>query len=481
MNETSLTFVGLNVLFAALFVAGARAVLGRRGSPILWAFVLVTLLFVYLLPTQEYSIDVGADMLLLSHLLLVAYLMTVMFVARAHTGRMDQLAPRIHEVPNKIIAAAIIGWLAVRAYLIVMYGPAALMFSRAQVFDTDGLVVFSSWGVALSSITTLLLMGVFSVAVIRHAGGGRGQSTVFWLGILAMLALILVTNESPIGSRRLLLVLGALWFSVAWVRSGLPVWVWVLRHSARLAVGAVLVAALAVYYQNVRNNDFTEILAAGAPGELVAATVKFATTLTPEREREEVQHLRSGPFDFFAKVVAVWVMDGRSTDGDAIGVSLAMVVPKALYPGEKPIGDVDDVLLECLHIYPSMPALHIDYPTSLPAIGVADFGPIGVFLLGIVLGLGFVAVGFLMQSVGGNPLAVLIVLGLSVELIGSQEAGLTAILSGLRDSVVALLFILPIGWFWRRISGQIRARKRCEIKIALPAGDASQGIRGRGA
>jgi len=479
MNETSLTFVALNLLFAALFVGAAHAVLGRRGSPILWAFVLVTLLFVYLLPTQGYSIDVGADVLLLSHLLLLAYLMTVMFVARAHTGRMDQLAPRIHEVPNKIIAAAIIGWLAVRAYLLVVYGPAALLFSRSQVFETGGLVVFSSWEVALSGITTLLLMGVFSVAVIRLAGGGRGQSTVFWLGILAMLVLILVTNESPIGSRRLLLVLGALWFSVAWVRSGLPVRVWVLRHSAGLAVGAVLVAALAVYYQNVRHNDFTEILVADAPGELVAATVKFATTLTPEREREDVQHLRSGPFDFLAKVVDVWVNDGRSTDGDAIGFSLAMAVPKTLYAGEKPIGDVDDVLLERLHIYPSMPFLNIDYPTSLPAIGVADFGPIGVFLLGIVLGLGFVAVGFLMQSVGGNPLALLIALGFSVQLIGSQEAGLTAVLSAVRDCLVALVFILPIGWFWRRISGQIRPRKRCGIKIALQQGDDSHGISGK--
>jgi hypothetical protein len=395
--------------------------------------------------------------------------------------RIDELALRVRAVPNGVIAVVLAAWLAVRAYLLVVYGPAALMFSRSQVFETGGLVVFSSWEVALSGITTLLLMGVFSVAVIRLAGGGRGQPTVFWSGILAMLVLILVTNESPIGSRRLLLVLGALWFSVTWVRSGLPVRVWVSRHRARLAVGAVAVAALALYYQNVRNNDFTEILAADIPGELVAATVKFATTLTPEREREDVQHLRSGPFDFFAKVVDVWVNDGRSTDGDAIGFTLAMAVPKALYPGEKPIGDVDDVLLERLHIYPSKPFLNIDYPTSLPTIGVADFGPIGVFLLGIVLGLGFVTVGFLIKSVGKDPLALLIALGFSVQLIGSQEAGLTAILSSIRDSVVALLFILPIGWFWRRISGQIQPRKRCGIKIALLAGDDSQGIRGRGA
>jgi len=101
-----------------------------------------------------------------------------------------------------------------------------------------------------------------------------------------------------------------------------------------------------------------------------------------------------------------------------------------------------------------------------------------VFLLGIVLGLGFVAVGFLIKSVGGNPMALLVALGLSVQLIGSQEAALSSIVSAVRDSVVALLLTLPTGWFWRRISGQIRSKKRCKMKIAWTAGDERQAIKG---
>lgn len=478
MDQTSLLFVGMNVLFGALFVICARAVLGRRGSPILWAYVAVTLPFVYLLPVQEYSFDVGTEVLLLSHLLFLAYLLTVLLAARAHLGRIDELAWRVGAVPDGVIAAVIVGWLAVRAYLIVSYGPAALMFSRAQVYQSSGLVEFSTWDVALSGITTIALMGVFAVVVIRHAAGGRGPSVFVMMVTMAMVALVVVTNESPIGSRRLLLALGALWFSVALMSSGMSLPAWVGRHGVRLALVAAVVAVLAVYYQNVRNNDFTQILSATRPGDLVAATVRFATTLAPEQDREEVQHLRSGPLDFFAKVVDVWVMDGRSADGSATALSFAIAVPKALYPGEKPAGDVDEVLLERLDIYPSKPFLSIDYPTSLPAIGVADFGPAGVLLAGFVLGLAWVVVGFLIRAFGRNPLALLIVLGSAVQLIGSQEAALSSILSTLRDAGIALLAILPIGWLWLRISRHIRALRASRIQIGVAASDRVPGIGG---
>jgi hypothetical protein len=423
---------------------------------VLWAYVWVTLLFVYLLPVQEYSLGVGADVLLVSHLLMLVYLLTALLVARAHAGRTHELVGYARAVPNRVVTAVIIGWLAVRAYLIAVYGPAALMFSRRQVVESAGWVEFSSWEVALSSITTMALMGVFGALVIRHASGGRGHSAFSTVVTIAMLVLTVVTNESPIGSRRLLFVLGALWFSVMWIRSRLSVRALVRRHSARLALAAVLVATLAVYYQNVRDNDFTEILTASEPGELVAATVKFATTLDLRQDREERQYLRSGPLDFFSKVVDVWVTEGRSTKGNATAFSFAIAVPKALYPGVKPVGDVDDILFGHLNIYPAKPFLSVDYPTSLPAIGVADFGPVGVVLAGIVLGLAFVGAGYATRLFGRNSFVFLVALGFGVQLIGSQEAGLTAILSASRDSAVALLLVLPLGWAWRQILAQIR-------------------------
>jgi hypothetical protein len=453
MDLPSLAFVGLNVLFAVLFAIGARAVLGRRGSPMLWAYVLVTLLLFYLLPVQDYSLDVGEVVLVVSHLLLLLYLLAVLLVARAQSVRLDELSWRVHAVPNRVFFVVIVGWLAVRAYLIAMYGPAGVNFSRLGAFELYGRVVFSSWEVALSSITTMALIGVLGAVVIRHAAGGRNHSAFSMAVALLMLVLIIVTNESPIGSRRLLLVLGALWLTVAWTRSGLSVRAWVRRHSARLALMLVLVAALAVYYQSIRSNDMTEILIARDPGELVVATVKFAATLAGEQDRDEVHHLRSGPFDFFSKVVYVWLVEGRGSKGDATALSFAMAVPRALYPGEKPVGDVDDILFEHLGIYPSRPSLNVDYPTSLPAIGVADLGPLGVLPVAIVLGLAFVGVGCAMRRFGRNWFAFLIAFGFGVQLIGSQESGLTAILSAFRDAVVALLLIVPIGSVWRRCIG----------------------------
>lgn len=439
VETVNFTFVLLNMLFGGILLTWARLVLGRHGSPILWAYVIMTIVFVYAMPQQEYSIAVPLEVLLLSHLLMLLFHAIVLLLARILAPALQDLRSAALTVPPGAFFVVAGAWLLWRLWLVFAYGPAALMFSRAEYFLAIGQVEFSTWEVALSSITTLLLIGAIAHLVVRHAVGHRSRSLLPHVAAAAILVIIVLTNESPIGSRRLLLFLAALWVSVNWLHSGLAPIRYLAKHAKAAPLLLLLLGGLVTYYQHVRNNDFSEILAASKPSEVIDATLKFLTTINGEVEESEVHYLRSGPFDFFAKVVHASVIGGKSSNGEAISFSTALAVPKALYPGAKPVGDVDEVLLNHLEIYPAKPFLQIDYPTSVPAIGVADFGAIGVMAAGLFFSGCLVACNWMLRRTKTVPFAPLLMLGLFVQLVGSPEIGLTSVLSSLRDTVVVLL------------------------------------------
>lgn len=442
LESANITYVVLNAVFGLALLAVARLALGRRGSPILWAYVIVTIVFVYALPVQEYSTNLTLEVVLLSHLLMLPFFATVLFLARTHTMKMKDLGSVIMNVPSWAFFVVAGAWLLWRLQLIWMRGPGALMFSRAQYSVSFGILELSTWEVALSSITSLLLMGGMALLVVCHAAGQQGRSRLGYFVAVAMLAVVILTNESPVGSRRLLLILAALWFRVSWVCSGLSLTAYIAKHAKKAGVLVLLMVSLAVYYQHIRNNDFSRILDASSPGEVLAATLQFVTTMNADAEGNEVKYLRGGPFDFFAKVVDASVAEGKSTNGEATLFSLALAMPKAVYPGVKPVGDVDEVLLEHLGIYPTQAFLQVDYPTSLPVIGLADFGPVGVIGAGAVLGACFIFVSWWLRWTRSVPFAPFLMLGLFIQLMGSQETGLTAILSAPRDAAVAVLVLV---------------------------------------
>lgn len=436
------TFLALNLAFAALFAASARVLLGRGTNPFVWTFVLMNLVFVYGLPVQEYSTHIGPDILLLSHLLMFAYLLTVLLVAGSVGGRLKNRVDYCVGVSGTAIGLTILSWLAVRAYLVYQYGPGALLLVRAQLLESLDLPILSSVDAALASMTTLLLLGAFAAVTIRHASRTSDLSLPGVGAVLLMLPLIVVTNESPIGSRRLILVLALLWVAVAWAQSGRSIRTWLRRRGGRVALAGTILIILATYYQLVRQNDLSDVLQAKTPSEVVSGIVKFATTLESAVDDPEIDYLRSGPLDFFASVVSVVLTEGKSSNGAATALSLAISVPRALFPGEKPVGDVDQVLEQFLGIYPDKPYLFIDYSTSLPAIAVADFGPLAVIPAALLLGLSFATFGRALQWVKQIPLALLVLFGLGVQLAGSQEAGLTSLVSAMRDCGLAAFLLM---------------------------------------
>ena len=442
MSLATFAFISANVAFAAIFMITARLLLGRRTNPLLWAYVIVTVLFVYTLTEQEYSSGVGMDFLLLSHVLMFAYLGVFLLVARKRSGTLHDLIDAVSAVPNQAIALVIGAWLTMRLYLIVSYGPAGLMFSRSMVVQSAGYIEMSSLDVALASITTIFLLGAFFVVTMRLATGQAWRSPLQTVAAAIALVLMILTNESPVGSRRLLLVLTALWLAVIWLRSGGSALIWIKRHLTRLAIALAVVAGLSFYYQHIRHNDPSEILAATGVSDLLKATANFLFSFNTILEETDTQHLRSGPFDFFARVVYASVVDSTSSQGEATTFSLALAIPRTMYPGEKPVGDVDEVLLQAFEINPQRPVLVIDYPTSLPAIGVADFGLLGVVPAAFLLGACFTAVGQALRFVKRFTLTAFPVFGCSIILICSQEGGLTAIVAAMRDAGVAICVIL---------------------------------------
>lgn len=458
-EDLNLFFLSLNVIFGVLLLAWARLVLGRNGSPILWAYVIVTSVFMYALPGQEYSINTAPEVLLLSHLLMWLFHATILPLARAHTPRLKDLCALAMSGPTWVFFVVAGAWLLWRLQLIYIHGPTALMFSRTQVSQSTGISEFSTLEAAVSSITTLLLMGGMAFLVISHAAGQRRRSPLVYFTAAAVLVTIVLTNESPIGSRRLVLVLAALWLGVNWLRSELSVARYIAKHAKQIVTLIVLMGGLTVYYQHIRNNDFSKILAASSPWEFVMATMEFAAPMNAYGDESEVHYLRSGPFDFFARTLDVTLVEGKSTSGEAILFSLVIAVPKILYPGVKPVGDIDELLLDRLEIYPAKPFLQIDYPTSLPAIGVSDLGPIGVIGAGAVLSSSFAFVGWLLRRTRAVPVAPILALGLFVQLIGSQEGGLTAIVSSLRDALIALMFLVVFHKVGKLLRGLGRASR----------------------
>ncbi|RMG87723.1 MAG: hypothetical protein D6712_05125 [Chloroflexi bacterium] len=457
MELGSWKFIILNLFFSSILLIFARFMLDLRRGAILWSYVLVSIVFVYLLPVQQYSEHVSLDIILLSHILYILYLIIVIIISRDYICHLEEIILITRNIPSGVMAGTICGWLALRFYLIAKYGAAALMFSRVQLTQGAGVVEFASWEVALSHITTLMLLGLFVTLTIQHAVRGGEGLGFFIIVTLIMLVVVVVTNESPIGSRRLVLVLAVLWSSVSWAYSGLPITGWIRKKRNIIILLTIIFSSLSIYYHKIRGNNYTELLEARGGGEFVRALSKFATTFETAEDGEMVHFLRSGPFDFFVRVVDTWISEDKSSGGAASAFSLAIAVPKALYPGEKPVGDVDEVLLERLEIVPPTPFLYIDYPTSLPAIGVADFGPVGVVMAAIVLGTSYILAGLFIKILSRNHFLFLIVLGLFIELIGSQEAGLTSILSSLRDSFVAIMFFLPLYLIFRNIKDRINS------------------------
>ena len=107
------------------------------------------------------------------------------------------------------------------------------------------------------------------------------------------------------------------------------------------------------------------------------------------------------------------------------------------------------LLLNKLAIIPPYPVLSIDYPSSVAAIGFADFGAIGVVLAALLVGSLFRLYWAALNHLARWPLAYIALISALLQLAISQEAGLTAILATGRDVLLFSALYVPLSFFFR--------------------------------
>lgn len=463
MSVTSPTFVVLAALFAAVAVTFGLAILRGKRNPFLFAYLGGHVAFVYGLPIQEYSTRVSVEMLLAGHLLLLCFTVIALAVAsggvRSNDERPLQYAQRI---PLGVVIAMCIAWLLVKAWLLLRYGPLAFAFLSAETREFGSLPL-ATWELLLNSFAGLLLPGAFALFVMRHALGHASGAAALGVVVVTFLAFV-ASGESPVGARRLILVLALLWLATAWLRHRLHFLAWLRGYWQPVTVALLVVLGLSTYYQSIRNNLANEAIAEDLlSGDGVRFLQGFARFLQPQLttdgDVESAQFLRTGPLDFYLKVADTVLSKGRSSGGAATAFSLAIVVPKALYPGEKPVGDVDDVLHARFGLEPSRPFVSIDYSTSIAAIGIADFGAVGVLLAAMLVGGLFRAYWLGLKYLGRWPLVCVALTSGLMQLAISQEAGLTALLSTMRDVLLFAALYLPL-------HGLVSAARRLTVVAA---------------
>ena len=118
-----------------------------------------------------------------------------------------------------------------------------------------------------------------------------------------------------------------------------------------MVAALLILIGLSAYYQSIRNNLAHETIASDVLSQDPSRFVHgFARFFIPQVDStngtEAAEFLRTGPLDFFLKVVDVVTNQDESSGGESTLFSIEMAVPKALYPGEKPVGDVDEVTLK---------------------------------------------------------------------------------------------------------------------------------------
>lgn len=451
----TLSYVILAAVFGAITTMFCFAVLRRRDQPFLYCYAVIQLAFCYGLLVQQYSFDVSLEITAFAHLLFLFSFVIVLLTGAVGTRRAstDVLAG-VASVPVRALIAAAIVYLAFQAWLVVRYGATVLAVARLNPEDLLELNL-SFWEVLLSSALRIALIGVLAIAAIRHAMGRRIGA--FAAVLLAIIAIAFVSfGESPIGARRLIIFLAVLWIVTAWMGRGGEFLCTLRRRIGKVVTVCLAAVALSIYYQAIRNNLGRDAAMAadvlsGEPTRIARGLGRFLLPVASD-DPADVSFFRPGPLDFFIKVVDARVKEGRSTDGEASGLSLALAVPKALYPGVKPVGDVDDVLLAGLEIIPSVPFSQIDYPTSIAAIGMADYGISGVVLLSVVVGLLFRLYWLALGAASRKALVTIVLVGALVQIGASHEAGLTSLIANARDVVLFASF----GWFLAFAGGVVR-------------------------
>ncbi|MET7876535.1 hypothetical protein ABZS52_06305 [Micromonospora profundi] len=252
-----------------------------------------------------------------------------------------------------------------------------------------------------------------------------------------------------------------------------------LRPSRRqVALMVVIVAAFTALISSTRAVAGREVFDAGAgSGQRVEALLDGATSIHTAQSREAITNDVIYRFDgntFGALVFDSLRGAGQPVGSETIGNNLAMLVPSFLSPQKLQNRSLEQRSEEAYIDSAHGLSQYVDWlPTILGSV-VAYYGPVGLLLIALLLGLGFgAAEAFALRSM--STVRVVFAMGLG-QCALQYGSGPQTVITTLRMVVVLVLLMAAVAWLRRhqaarttvpgRIGGGVGGRQQPRHRAA---------------
>ena len=440
--RTGAVFIPTHLLFLAMFVPGLH--LANLVSD----------------PDRTWQ----GDYYMAAHLSWMAYAWGVYLMAVG--GRRLLLSDRslvdqVRGINDNWIAGAFLAWIALKLYLIAKYGILAFATYRELAGPDESLFRFASWETALEQYAVAFATGASAAWAIKAAAiPGYWKRPWPLSAMLAFMLPFLVALESPLGTRRFILILVVVGALVLLNRHSISAWRFVVKRWRHLALLATLTLGIAMYYQTVRRNYYEpEVAALLTSSSLIEILEGAGMALIPRFGASSATDdgagaliNRDGPFELTYEIVRELCGGNPGTRGEIMSISLNAVLPRAISGENKEQVTSDDVINERMSVTPRFSRLIRDLSTSLPSIFISDFGVIGVAIAPavFVLCVGAVLAISRLRWTRGGPWN-LLWLGLLILMVGSVENDLVSYLSIVRNALIALTFAILLAGFRKAV------------------------------
>lgn len=366
----------------------------------------------------------------------------------------DRIFKSAMDMRNGWLFAAFLGWLAVKAFLVLRYGASAFsLLSHLQ--GKDAISHFYAWWEApIEFYARAFAVGASGVYVVKTLFK-KGFWYKYWPvtgSFLVFFTVYVGTHSSVVGPRRFMLLL---------VIFGLVTIAW--RHQKRVSsflvskwrvflLTSIILLGAASYYQTIRNNFFQPDIADKLLSHNPLTFVKgLAQAMIPVPESERINShaafFREGPWDIVYDVIQRRGDGNPGTNGAITANAFASVVPRIIAGKGKKDVNADDFLENKMSIAPTGPYLAPDLATSLLAILMADFGYIGVLIAPAVMLFALTLFSYIPQrGILATPLLILFFFSALLNLSANVEGSLVPILSTFRDAAILILALLPFSF-----------------------------------
>lgn len=340
-------------------------------------------------------------------------------------------------------------WLGIKTYLFFQYEAGAFVdFSHFSILGTD--IQYTVWETPVITFSSALSVGASIVYVIKIAIDRQYiRKPGLLIPFLLYISVNFLAHDISIGPRRFLFILFLVLIFVIIQKGQRSLSDQLKTTWSKIVMIGILVSGLAGYYQLIRNNiyqpEIADLLRSPHLADFSKGLVKIIV-IVPEEERmmASAPFFREGPFDVLYEVITALGNGNQGTHGEITYNSFLMVMPRLLVGDQKTNLNADDFFASKMNIMPSGNYSKPDIATSMPAIFIADFGVTGVLFTPIIMLFSLYAINkSLANKTFTNPVLLLFIFSLMVNIAGNVEGDLVGILANFRNLVLLFLLSLP--------------------------------------